>query len=57
MNNDEEAFHQRKPFGEKGVENDADGEKCKHEKRPMPLLGDVGIWMVQDNEALNHGCG
>ena len=56
MNEDNNAFYQRKPFSKISIEANGDYKECKHKERCMPLLRNIGIWMIQDNKALSHGC-
>jgi hypothetical protein len=56
MKNDKDAFYQRKPFSKISIETNTDYKECKHKERSMPLFRNIGIWMIQDNKALNHSC-
>nr|POE89967.1 hypothetical protein CFP56_20436 [Quercus suber] len=55
VENQQQAFHERKALGKQGVEDDGESGDGDDEQRAVPRLGYIGIRIIQDDQALNDG--
>ena len=55
MQDEREPFDQRKSSSKDGVENAGEDDDCDCQKSSMPGVKHVGVFVVEYDEALDHG--